>query len=537
MNTGSAPGAFRYLPARLRFLSSGISSTYRKSALGKLTETTVIAMIISLSAMGQCLIVINDPKVAIDLLEKRSSIYSSRPKSTMVDLSGWSWNLGFIPYSQTWRSQRRTFWQQFHPGVVSRYHPLLEDSAHRLLYRLLSSPRNLVDNIRSSLGKTLINTAYGLRPSESKDRYITTFEEAMTGLDLLLTGTNILEFFPFLANIPTWLPWTTVQRRLAHYRKLTTAIRDVPWEDSKRAMTAGGSSASMASVLFEELLNTQGDDARRKEDTIKSVLAVTYAGGIDTSIASLCAFYLAMSLYPEVQRKGQAELNAIVGSSRLPTFADRKRLPYVNAIVKEVMRWHTAAPLGVPHVNIADDVYEGYFIPKDSIILPNAWAMSHDEATYFQPEEFIPERFLTEDGEPNTKVRDPASIIFGFGRRVCPGRHFAEATLFISVASALHTLDISPPVDDNGLPIRIRLKASNDLISYVLAHIAYRPRAHVNDPQARRRLQVHHPTPLCCRRGSDPRRRSLSYSYTFELCGKGGRSIAEGMTGDTWSIM
>lgn len=82
-----------------------------------------------------------------------------------------------------------------------------------------------------------------------------------------------------------------------------------------------------------------------------------------------------MSLYPEVQRKGQAELDTIVGSSRLPTFADRARLPYVNVIVKEVMRWHTAAPLGVPHVNIADDVYEGYFIPKNSIILPNAWCV------------------------------------------------------------------------------------------------------------------------------------------------------------------
>ncbi|KAI0754762.1 cytochrome P450 [Daedaleopsis nitida] len=75
---------------------------------------------------------------------------------------------------------------------------------------------------------------------------------------------------------------------------------------------------------------------------------------IDTSYPALSAFFVAMSLHPEVQRKAQAELDTVVGDSRLPRLADRDVLPYVNAVVKELLRWHVT-PMSVPHVNTSDD--------------------------------------------------------------------------------------------------------------------------------------------------------------------------------------
>ncbi|KAI0754764.1 cytochrome P450 98A3 [Daedaleopsis nitida] len=424
--------------------------------------------IMSLSVMEQCIIVVNDPQVAIDLLEKRSSIYSSRPKSPIIELSGWGWNIGLLPYGQDWRSQRRMFWQHFHPGIISKYSQAVEKAACRLACRLLTSPDNVGPIIRDSLGEVFIRTAYGLNPSESNNKYTGLFEKAISDLDVLISGTNLLEFFPFLANVPTWLPGTSFLRRLADIRHTTTAIREVPWADSKEAILTGEAPTSMASALFDDLSRYQGEEATTREDMTKSILAVTYAGGIDTSSVSLCSFFLAMSLYPDVQQKAQVELDAFVGSSRIPQLTDRDKLPYVNAIVKEVLRWHTAVPLCLPHLNIADDVYEGYFIPKDSIILPNVWSMMHDEEAYPEPKRFYPERFLGEDGKLDSKVRDPATIVFGFGRRVCPGRHFAEASLFLYIATALHFLNISAPIDNNGQPIRIELQASNDIISRVL---------------------------------------------------------------------
>ena len=90
-------------------------------------------------------------------------------------------------------------------------------------------------------------------------------------------------------------------------------------------------------------------------------------------VATLTTFFLAMVLYPEAQRKAQAELLSIVGTSRLPEFDDRPMLPYVNALVRECTRWIPVTPLGAFHANINDDVYNGYFIPKGSIVFANQW--------------------------------------------------------------------------------------------------------------------------------------------------------------------
>ena len=89
--------------------------------------------------------------------------------------------------------------------------------------------------------------------------------------------------------------------------------------------------------------------------------------------ASTHALILALAMHPEVQRKAQAELDNVVGPDRLPEFSDRDALPYVNAIVKEIVRWHAVAPVGGAHRSEADDEYNGYFIPAKSIIIPNQW--------------------------------------------------------------------------------------------------------------------------------------------------------------------
>ncbi|KAI0754738.1 cytochrome P450 [Daedaleopsis nitida] len=421
--------------------------------------------LISLASMGRRLMIIDDPKIAIELFEKRSAVYSSRAPSVITESCGWDWDLGFLPYGRKWRSRRRMFWQHFHPGVIDRYYPVQEDAARRLLVRVLSSSsEKLVDDIRYSLGEVLIRAAYGLQSTDTNDKYIALIEDAMTSMDLMVApGTNTLDLFPLLTRVPTWLPGTSLLRRMKHYRTLTSQIRELPWVDSKEAISTGKASPSMATALIEELYHQQ-DDAQL-EDTVKDVLAVAYAAGIDTTFVSTCAFFVAMSLHPDVQRKAQAELDAVIGDSRLPELTDREKLPYVNAVVKELQRWHVVTPLGVPHVNVEDDQYEGHFIPKGSLLMVNAWSMLHDEEMYPDPERFDPERYL-ENGIPKSSpIRDPATVAFGFGRRICPGRYFAETTLFIYIALALHTLDITPPVDEHGRPIQVEVKPSNDLIS------------------------------------------------------------------------
>ncbi|KAJ6490055.1 cytochrome P450 [Mycena sanguinolenta] len=155
------------------------------------------------------------------------------------------------------------------------------------------------------------------------------------------------------------------------------------------------------------------------------------------------AFILACILYPEWIPRAQREIDAIVGEDRLPSFKDRPRLPYVEAIVRETLRWRPAARFGVPHQSTADDVveYKGneYFIPKGSTIFAVSWAIEHERRRFENPDWFQPERFL--DDTNNLKLGYETSA-FGFGRRVCPGSPFAERSLWINIAMLLWTFNI-----------------------------------------------------------------------------------------------
>ena len=83
--------------------------------------------------------------------------------------------------------------------------------------------------------------------------------------------------------------------------------------------------------------------------------------------------FLALSLHPRVVTKAQDELDAVVGRDRMPDFGDEESLVYINAIVYEALRWHNVTPLSVPHAATEDEIFEGYFIPAGSVIIPNVW--------------------------------------------------------------------------------------------------------------------------------------------------------------------
>jgi len=152
-----------------------------------------------------------------------------------------------------------------------------------------------------------------------------------------------------------------------------------------------------------------------------------------------------MALYPDVQRRGQEEVDRVIGSKRLPKVSDRTSLPYVEHIMSEILRWRPVAPLGVAHVLTRDDSYDGYHLPAGAIIMPNIWLMLHDPVIFPSPEEFNPDRFIGKQA-----AADAVEVAFGFGRRFCPGINFAESSMFIAIATALATCNITNAVDEHG---------------------------------------------------------------------------------------
>lgn len=90
--------------------------------------------------------------------------------------------------------------------------------------------------------------------------------------------------------------------------------------------------------------------------------------------------FFVLVVYPDVLKKSQEEIDRVVGTDRLPDFTDEHKLPYTTALVKEILRWGAFVPTSIPRTNAADDVYRGYFIPKGSLLIPNAWYVSSPHA-------------------------------------------------------------------------------------------------------------------------------------------------------------
>jgi len=157
---------------------------------------------------------------------------------------------------------------------------------------------------------------------------------------------------------------------------------------------------------------------------------------------------LACLVFPEWIEAAQQELDRVVGADRLPDFKDRPSLPFIEAIVREVLRWNPPVRAGVSHATTVDDVvkYQGkeYFIPKGSTIYVPPYMMEHDPIRYDSPDFFRPQRFLDDEGHLKGDYQTSTS---GFGRRLCVGIPFAGRTLWIVVASILWTFNIHKAID------------------------------------------------------------------------------------------
>ncbi|KAI0372695.1 cytochrome P450 [Pilatotrama ljubarskyi] len=413
--------------------------------------------VVYLKVLGQSVILLDSYETACELLEKRSANYSDRPQSVMVKMTNLYWIFVFKNYGPEWRKYRRVLHNAFLPDVVSRYQPIQLQITHQLLRTLLDSPVDFSGNIKFSFAAAVLRIVYGLDATQGEKKYYQQVEElASISSDISTPGRHVVEAFPSMQRLPSWFPGTGFRKLAADWRKEIATIRDYLYDSAKEAMNPDGGQESIIAQYTEQQV---------EEDVARNVTATIYAAGADTTNAAVHAFVLAMAIYPEVQRKAQAELDGVIGPNRLPDFSDQTALPYVSALVKEVLRWHVVAPIGVPHCSIADDEYKGCLIPGGSIVIANQWAMSRDPVQYPDPERFSPDRFLF-NGKLNPVVRDPSSFVFGFGRRICPGRNFAELSLFITCASILHTLTISPPLDETGVAKKLEMKVNKTAVSH-----------------------------------------------------------------------
>jgi len=410
-----------------------------------------------LNILGRPYVVLNTQRASIDLLVKQSATSSDRPVLPFAgELCGFNRVAALLrvdtkaPTSNERKSEtalkatRRHIHTTMGPGPTTRVHkPLQLRESRRFLKKLRDTPEKFYDHIEWVMHSVLLELGYGHTSKEEHDPYIEISCRALADFDDASTpGKWLVDVIPFVKYLPSWFPGGNFKNVAKKYIASSQEFAQVPYEFAKKRLANGEGKDCVCASLIEEYSAMEGGLTPEREEFIMWTAVTILGAGTDTNSSSLKSFFLAMALFPDIQRRVQQEIDSVCareGSSpRLPDFDDKDSLPYVNALVSELFRWGVVTPLGFPHLTTAPMEYNGWTIPKGTCLIANVRGICHDPERYSDPLEFKPERFLGPTSDP-----DPRGTMFGFGRRECPGMAFSNSFLFALIVSTLRCFDIS----------------------------------------------------------------------------------------------
>ncbi|KAI6042051.1 cytochrome P450 [Pisolithus marmoratus] len=384
--------------------------------------------------LGKEYIIVRSEKVAHELLDQRSSVYSDRPRIPAFELFDLDFTTPILPYGERWRQHRKALHLALNKKEVMRYETMQLQIARGLLTNLLATPQNYEDHFAMFSVALIMELAYGYSVTPEGDPFVANVVELLSLVIEMVTPERsaFLGAFPFLAHIPSWMPGGHWKKRASDCRRLLKHVLEDPIQYVHDSMIAGTARKSMVRDIYEdkdEDLNLGFD----KEKVAKEVAATAFMAGSET-VHRDYVILLTYVLKRVTDDLHNEEIDRVVGTDRLPDFSDRPNLPYIEAVLLETIRWVPVGPLGV-------------------VIIPNVWAMTHDPERYSEPNVFNPDRY---SGKLEDIVSSPA---FGFGRRVCPGRHLAEQSLWAVIVSMLATLQIGKATDASGAEIEVSPKS------------------------------------------------------------------------------
>ncbi|KAF9255704.1 cytochrome P450 [Marasmius fiardii PR-910] len=408
--------------------------------------------VVYLRLFGQPVILLNSAEAAEDLLEKRHKNFSGRPNSILAStaMQG-DMMMPFIHANDRFRRVRKLVNTELRPtAVTEHFNPVQAVEVHRLVNNIVRNPSKWVQYIATCMGSILTTAVYDkpLKGGEETEGIIKDVirlnDELINAID---SGQNYVDFLPFLQYVPG-IPY---KAKAAAYYALAERTYKTLMDEARANYESGKPAKGIAARLLEreskggdkrEKITTGGDEDADGEPNYREqywALATFYLAGSDTQSIASQSLFLALALNPDMMKKAQDEVDRVVGSDRVPSFADEPNLPYIKALTKEVLRWRPTGPGAIPHAAVEDDEYKGYFIPGGAMVIPNIWTMQQDPKIYPEPEKFNPERYVQ---NPNLPLH-----AFGFGRRGCPGRRVGESTLLLEFATIAWALNISKAKD------------------------------------------------------------------------------------------
>ncbi|KAJ6524200.1 cytochrome P450 [Mycena capillaripes] len=286
--------------------------------------------VMCLKVLGRTMIILDSYQAAMDLLDKRGSIYSDRPKFTLFELFGWNPSITFLPYGKQWNKRRAIHQSYLSRNKAEDFKPIQAQEAQTLVRNLIDSTPDKYDKFATGI---ITQIVAGHRITSEDDPYLHISNMIVDAFYKAgPPGNSPLDFFPFPQHFPPWFPGASHVGVARAARSVLRELYDYPVRTVKKQQEAGEAMPSFILTQLEETgLNEDDED-------LKGAAATMFAAGEATTWGVLSVFVLAMILHPECQLKAQKEIDSVVGDLRLPDFEDRESLPFVECILQETFR-------------------------------------------------------------------------------------------------------------------------------------------------------------------------------------------------------
>lgn len=409
------------------------------------------------------ILVVSSPSAVEECFTKNDIAFANRPRTMAGDQLTYNYTaFVWAPYGQLWRLQRRfATIELFSAASLHRSSAIREGEALALVRALLrlSETTGRVSVDLKSLAATLTFNSMtrlvaGKRCVDEKDVGTAKGNETVKGLRGIffasLSVMNTCDFFPVLR----FLGYKGMEKKLVLFHKKRDEFLSGMLEEFRRKKTKlSDSDDGDDKSMVQTLLSLQESEPEfYTDDLIKSTILMMFVAGTETSSSTIECAMSELLANPEAMRKLRSEIDNVVvvgpdQQRRLVKESDLPMLPYLRGVVNETLRLHPPAPLLLPHCSSEDCVIGGYDVPRNTVLMVNAWGLHRDPALWDEPEKFSPERFgATEEAEPGSSGWK--FLPFGMGRRACPGNNMGLRMVSLALAALVQCFDWE--IDEGG---------------------------------------------------------------------------------------